>query len=97
MHKHIGARYVYDEPANNLDSMQTETDVLTPSALAALPPELLANLHQATILGDLELMLTLIAQIRFSNEHLANALADLANQFKFEQLLTLIEPTISET
>jgi hypothetical protein len=46
--------------------------------------------------GDLDLMLTLIAQIREENDPLANALADLANKFQFEQLLALTQPTVSE-
>jgi hypothetical protein len=46
--------------------------------------------------GDLDLMLTLIAQIRQENDPLANALADLANKFQFEQLLALTQPTVSE-
>jgi len=45
--------------------------------------------------GDLDLMLTLIAQIR-ENDPLANALADLANKFQFEQLLALTQPAVSE-
>ena len=46
--------------------------------------------------GDLDLMLTLIAQIREENDPLANALADLANKFQLEQLLALTQPTVSE-
>ncbi|HEY9796989.1 MAG TPA: hypothetical protein V6D30_15205 [Leptolyngbyaceae cyanobacterium] len=46
--------------------------------------------------GDLDLMLTLITQIREENDPLANALADLVNKFQFEQLLALTQPTVSE-
>ena len=67
------------------------TPSLSPAALASLPADWLANFQQATVEGDLDLMLTLIEQIRQQNNHLADALASLANQFQFEELLALIE------
>jgi hypothetical protein len=42
------------------------------------------------MLGDIDLMLSLIEQIRPDHESLANALAELTNQFELEKLLTLI-------
>ncbi|NER98162.1 MAG: PAS domain S-box protein, partial [Symploca sp. SIO1B1] len=67
------------------------TPILSPAAFASLPADWLANFQQATVEGDLDLMLTLIEQIRQQNNHLADALASLANQFQFEELLALIE------
>ncbi len=91
MNKHIGVQYVYDESAYQPDSTQTQTLTLTLEALNALPANCLASLHQTTIDADLHLMLTLIAQIREENEPLANILADLVNNFKFEKLLSLTQ------
>jgi hypothetical protein len=96
MSKHIGVCYVYAESTSTPNSTQTEAITLSSEALAALSVDWLANLHQAAIEGDLDLMLTLIAQIREENDPLANALADLANKFQFEQLLALTQPTVSE-
>jgi hypothetical protein len=47
----------------------------------------LASLHQATFEGDLEQMLVLIEQIR--EEQLAKALASLANNLQYKELLAL--------
>ncbi|NEP13371.1 MAG: response regulator [Symploca sp. SIO2C1] len=65
--------------------------ILTPATIASLPTDWLANFKEATVEGDLDLMLTLIEQIPKQNHHLANALASLAKQFQFEELLALIE------
>ncbi len=92
LHKHLGVRYIYDEPQNAQESNQTEA--LTPEALAGLPTDWLMSLEQATIECDLELILTQIDQIRDRHESLANALTALANEFLFNQILDLIKPDI---
>ena len=91
LHKHLGVSFVYDEPTVSPTSIQNETNAITPDAIAALPTALVANLHQATINGDKDLMLTLIDQIRSSNKPLANALAALVNNFRYKQLLNLTQ------
>ena len=77
----------------DLDSQELaqRASILTPATIANLPADWLTNFQQATVEGDLDLMLTLIEQIRQQHHHLANALASLANQFQFEELLALIE------
>ena len=93
LHKHIGVRYVYDEPP--IEPNSTPTQALTPEAIAALPADWLASLQKAAIEGDLDLILTQIEQIPSQNDALANALASLAKKFQFKQLLTLIQPQMS--
>ncbi|HEY9601036.1 MAG TPA: response regulator [Allocoleopsis sp.] len=93
--KHIGVRYVYDEQISLQDSTVYDALVLNAEALAVLPADWLASFHQATIEGDLDLMLTLIAQIHAQNERLANALANLADNLHFEELLALTQPKVS--
>ena len=93
LHKHLGVRYIYDEPHNAEES--TQIQALTPEALAGLPANWLASLEQATIECDLELILTQIEQIRDRNDSLANALTGLANEFLFNQILDLIKPEIN--
>ncbi|MCZ0903737.1 response regulator, partial [Microcoleus sp. HI-ES] len=73
LHKHLGVRYIYDEPESVPDSIQIEAP--TPETLAALPADWLAGLEKATIECDLELILIQIEQIRDRNDALASALA----------------------
>jgi predicted ATPase/signal transduction histidine kinase/DNA-binding response OmpR family regulator len=95
LHKHLGVSFVYDEPAASPTSTQTDTDAITADAIAALPADLVTNLHQAIIDGDKDLMLTLIDQIREQNKPLANALAALVNNFRYKQLLNLTQFAIN--
>ncbi|MBD0308654.1 MAG: response regulator, partial [Microcoleus sp. T1-bin1] len=90
LHKHLGVRYIYDEPESVPESTQIEA--ATPETLAALPADWLAALEKATIECDLELILIQIEQIRDRNDALASALAALANEFEFNQILALIHP-----
>jgi hypothetical protein len=90
LHKHLGVRYIYDEAQSVPESTQIEA--ATPETLAALPADWLAALEKATIECDLELILIQIEQIRDRNEALASALAALANEFEFNQILALIHP-----
>ncbi|HUW13207.1 MAG TPA: ATP-binding protein, partial [Anaerolineae bacterium] len=90
--KHLDLRLLYEEgtiqAAVTLSSDSQE--VLTPSALAALPTEWLADLRRATVRADLDLMLRIIDRARDSNVALAGALADLAQGFEYPKILTLI-------
>jgi signal transduction histidine kinase len=70
----------------------SSADVLTPAALAALPPDLVANLHQAILALDIERIETCIAQIGELNAPLAGAIAVLAKGFKYKQLLAFMQP-----
>ncbi|MEG4839739.1 ATP-binding protein [Microcoleus sp. B9-D4] len=94
LHKHLGVRYIYGEPESVPDSTQIEAP--TPETLAALPADWLAALEKATIECDLELILSQIEQIRDRNDALASALAALANEFHFNQILALIHPETKE-
>jgi CheY-like chemotaxis protein len=91
LHKHIGVRFIYAE--STAASTETKIEILTPEAIAALPPDLVANLRQAIYNLDVELMQTLIAQIGELNQPLANVIASLAKDFKYRQLLDLTQPT----
>ena len=59
--------------------------------MAALPASWLADLQQATTKADLTLILSLIGQIREHDAALANALANLAQNYEYKKILTLIE------
>lgn len=88
--QHLKVNFICDEPEQNTG--QTETVVLTSDDLAILPIDWLASLHQATLEGDFEQMLSLIDQIQAQDNTLAHTLAHLAKNFQFERLLDLTEP-----
>ncbi|MCL1468556.1 response regulator [Argonema galeatum] len=91
MNKHIGVLYVYEQLTHSPASTKTDALVLKPDVVAALPADWLASLQQATIECDLAMMLLLIDEIREQDDRIANALAYLANNFQFEELLNLIQ------
>jgi signal transduction histidine kinase/DNA-binding NarL/FixJ family response regulator len=97
--KHLGVRFVYEEIERG--DRDRDRDRVPPRGalsqpelveeLAALPADWLADLRQATIKADLNLILTLIDQIRGQDAALADALAGLANDFEYKRILALIE------
>ncbi|MEG4318502.1 MULTISPECIES: ATP-binding protein [unclassified Microcoleus] len=90
VHKHLGVRYIYDEPESLPEPTQIEPP--TPENVAALPADWLTALEKATIECDLELILSQIEQIRDRDRSLGSALAALANEFQFNEILALIRP-----
>ena len=62
-------------------------------ALAALPPDWVEELRQATARADLYRGLDLIDQIREQNPALADTLADLMERYEYQKILSLIEET----
>jgi signal transduction histidine kinase/CheY-like chemotaxis protein len=93
MNKHIGVRYIYDEPANELHPTQIEFDALTPATLNALPASWIAELHQAVAAADSELTFSLIEQLEPKDTTLAKVLSKLVNDFEFDR----IEDWIAQT
>jgi CheY-like chemotaxis protein len=92
LHQYIGVNFVYEQSAVSPIPTAAETDILIPSALATLPPDLVAGFHTALIELDVQQIQTFITEIRAHNELLANALATFANNFQYEELLNLIRP-----
>jgi len=88
--KHLGVRFLYeDEPALALSARPEEAAYAL--SLAAMPADWLADLQQATITADLHLILRLAEQIREQDATLADCLADLARNYEYKQILTLIQ------
>jgi predicted ATPase/signal transduction histidine kinase/FixJ family two-component response regulator len=90
MHKQIGVRYIYEEPTTEPAEAQIDAQELTPASLQVLPPELLAQLEEAMILGDPEIIEHLIEQIRTKEPALAQGLLNLVEDFKYDEVLALI-------
>jgi len=93
LEKHLGVCFVYAErPLQLAETRKTENRlVLTPEALAALPPGWLADLRQETMKANMDRILTLIDQIRDGNEALADALGGLVHDFEYQHILALID------
>ncbi len=92
--KHLGVRYVCEKkkPASDR-SVNDKSDALTPSALVALPSEMLASLEEATVRADIERIFKIIADIRAQNPILAEALANLAGDFEYAKISDIIHET----
>ncbi|MFZ1025018.1 MAG: ATP-binding protein, partial [Limnoraphis robusta] len=90
LHKHLGVEFIFEDVNPISVSNDLEVNVLTKSALAALPSELLVNLQQAIINLDLEQMQAVIEKIGKIEQSLAKAIEACLKKFQYEKLLDLI-------
>lgn len=100
MNKHIGVRYIYDEPTSSTASAQSKTEIqnaLTPDTLATLPMHLLTNLENAASCSDMDKIDSYIDEIRLYNASLATAIAALANDYEYGKIVSLIQETKDKT
>jgi CheY-like chemotaxis protein len=86
MQKYLGIRYVYDEYDGQKGNGEKEQLTLTSAMLSTLPEDLYRSLRQAVEMGDVEVAEHLITQIKLQNESMAEALANLVKQFRFDLL-----------
>jgi CheY-like chemotaxis protein len=93
LHKHLGIRFVYEERQTSNVKCQTSKGekVLTSEALAGLPKELRTELQQAAEEVAFDRALGLIDQIRQQNVSLAEALAELVKNYRFDILQAWFE------
>jgi CheY-like chemotaxis protein len=85
--KHLGVRFVYEDTVQEGKEAEIAADSLTPEALAALPADWVADLHQAAIEADADLIHDLLDQIREQYGPVADALASLAHNFRFDTIM----------
>ncbi len=93
MHKHMGVRYLYEKqrrPATEKHKGSTK-ELLSSTALAELPPELLNALEQATIRSQFNKIVDLVDQVRDYNPPLSTALRELADNFEYDKIIKLIQ------
>ena len=90
MHKHLGVRYIYEKLPDNKPKNNDNESKITPSSLAALPLELLADLKLAATCIDMDRIEFLIAEIHDINPVIGNKLSALATDFKYDEIATLI-------
>ncbi|NJK69485.1 MAG: response regulator [Microcoleus sp. SU_5_3] len=94
MNKHIGVRYIYEEPIDQAAKTISKTeikDVLAPEALATLPPELLANLASSAKSSDIGEVDRLIQEVKAINASIGEAFLALANEFEYGKIASSIE------
>lgn len=62
-----------------------------PDPTSALPPDVLIDLHQALLLGDINRLGSLIEQVQGYDASLAQMLAALAEDFQYDQIFMLLK------
>jgi CheY-like chemotaxis protein len=87
--EYLGVCYVYSEAAPETSQEELLTATAIAAQLAQMPSEWVSQLRQAASLADLELMTQLIQAIAQSNPPLAEALAALIDDFRYDQILNL--------
>lgn len=95
MQKYLGVRYLCEEEAG-LPSAARErlfSDILTPDALAALPPDAFAALRQAVDETDPARVSEIVAALAPQFAALGEALTALTKEFRFDILHTAFEDT----
>ncbi len=91
--KHLGLSYIYDAPTNSSLEQSHNANTLTASALATIPLELLTHLKQAATRIDMDTIDRLIDEIRCHHTLLADRLALLAADFKYDEILAFLQQT----
>ncbi len=87
MTKHLGVRFIYDEPLNQKNAVE---QLLNAQSLKQLPEVLLSELQQAAMSLDIEQSLDVIERIKAIDAPLAEVLAGRVNQFDFEAIAKLL-------
>lgn len=90
--KHLGVRYIYEYPteASVPGSDDSSQQVLTPYAIASLPPDWVTAFKQNILSVDMEEIASSIEQIRSVNSSLADKLEDCINNFEYDSILSVI-------
>ncbi|NES83561.1 MAG: CHASE2 domain-containing protein [Moorea sp. SIO2B7] len=95
MAEYLGLRYLYEDISETKSSISTEIQQdLTVEDLAVMSADWVAQLNQAAIEGNDEIIFQLIEQIPTSAVNLANTLTAWTNDFRFDKITDLIEQKI---
>jgi PAS domain S-box-containing protein len=102
--RHLGVRFVYEEIGARGNGRDERPDLakapaaagLSPADMATLPAVWVAKLRQAATQLDSDISLNLIDQIRKQNASMADALAALVRDFRFDVIMALTKPLENE-
>jgi CheY-like chemotaxis protein len=89
--KHLGVRFIYESAEEEKVIEGGLSTASLTAALAVLPVDWVAELYQAAAQADVALVLDLVERIREKNEALADALAGLVAEFRFDIIVTLTQ------
>ena len=96
MHKHIGVRYIYEDRGQaNLLAIKEGDRAMTAADFVKLPESLVADLKLAILNADMDLIYSLIEQIRLKDAVTAGAIANCIENFEYDKVLKLISEAIS--
>ncbi len=94
MQKQIGVRYIYAgqaDPHETLSNEKHNHKRVTADDFTALPDDLLARLEEAAIRANINDIAAIIKAIYAHNHAIAEALADLADRFEYDNILSLLK------
>jgi two-component system sensor histidine kinase/response regulator len=92
MAEHLGLEFIYQDLSEVKDLGDTQLHAEPDSAdLVDLPADWVTQMRQAATRGEKQRVLDLVEQIREDHTALAKGLAALANDFRFDRLVTLTE------
>ncbi|MBE9193331.1 response regulator [Gloeocapsopsis crepidinum LEGE 06123] len=94
--KHLGVRYIYDATPTEeeVEVHLVREPALLRNELARMPPEWVAQLYQAALQTNETLIFSLLEQIPDELAALTNALTDLVNNFRIDQIIELTQPDL---
>ncbi len=98
MHKHLGVRYIYEDEqvGDDLPEEKISAYILTPDKLHGIPKDMLAELERALIGLNADLIQSIIERLGVHNNRVASSMLVLADDFQYEQILSLIQRAIEE-
>jgi CheY-like chemotaxis protein len=94
LEKHLGVGFIYEKESTQIpgsEEASTSIELTDVQTLAALPPEWIEELHQATLRADLHHIMELISRICEKDLDLGKTLTNLAQNFEYQKILNLIE------
>lgn len=91
MHKHIGIQYVYTDSNDKTGKVSDTQETLQPADLSQLPPDLLKQLEIAAEDANMVLVDALIEEAETYNKQAAFSLRNLAEEFDYLSISTLIQ------
>jgi PAS domain S-box-containing protein len=89
IHTHLGVSYDYADEAEPI--VEEEVAELSAASVGALPISLIAALHEAVTTADLDQVLVIIDDIEGIDSSLAKRLRRLAEAFRYQDLLDLLQ------
>ncbi|MBD1885358.1 hybrid sensor histidine kinase/response regulator [Microcoleus vaginatus] len=96
MQKHIGVRYIYEDPGQtNLSAIKDGDRALTAADFVRLPESLVSDLKLAILNADMDVIDSSIEQIRLKDAVTAGAIANCIENFEYDKILKLISQAIS--